>query len=133
MTVRDITVPNHRRLSEATLASMKKSDLIEYIRLLEHNWSIAVDWNEQQARNFADMLHNMTQIVGDEERPKEKIAKIIYEELCYMYCDNCRYDSEIGEGDLNFGCYDCHRKYNGWGISMAKAERIAEMIGGDTE
>ena len=67
MTVRDITVPNHRRLSNATLASMKKSELIEYIRLLEHNWSVAVDWNEQQARNFADMLHNITQIGGDTE------------------------------------------------------------------
>ena len=67
MTVRDITIPNHRRLSNATLASMKKSELIEYIRLLEHNWSIAVDWNEQQAKNFAEMLHNMTQIGVDIE------------------------------------------------------------------
>ena len=62
-----MTVLNHRRLSDATLASMKKSDLIEYIRVLEHNWSVAVDWNEQQAKNFADMLHNMTQIGGDTE------------------------------------------------------------------
>lgn len=67
MTVRDITVPNHRRLSDSTLSSMKKSELIKYIRVLEHNWSVAVDWNEQQARNFADMLHNVTQIGGDNE------------------------------------------------------------------
>lgn len=62
MTVRDITVPNHRRMSDKTLLNMKKSELIEYIRVLEHNWSIAIDWNEQQAKNFANMLHNMTQI-----------------------------------------------------------------------
>lgn len=67
MTIRDITIPNYRRLSNATLASMKKSELIEYIRVLEHNWSIAIDWNEQQARNFADMLHNVTQLGGDVE------------------------------------------------------------------
>lgn len=67
MTIRDFTIPNHRRLSNATLLSMKKSELIEYIRVLEHNWSIAVDWNEQQAKNFANMLHNMTQIGGDNE------------------------------------------------------------------
>lgn len=67
MTIRDITIPNYRRLSNATLASMRKSELIEYIRLLEHNWSIAIDWNEQQARNFADMLHNMTQLGDDVE------------------------------------------------------------------
>ena len=64
---------------------------------------------------------------------KEERAKIIYEELCYMYCNNCRYESEIGEDDPSFGCDGCYRKYNGWGISMAEAERIAEMIGGDTE
>lgn len=62
---------------------------------------------------------------------KKEIAKLIYEELCYMYCNNCRYNSEIGEDDPNFGCDDCHRKYNGWGISMAEAERIAEKIGGE--
>ena len=67
MTVRDITVPNHRRLSDKMLSGMKKSELIEYIRELEHNWSIAVDFNEQQARNFADMLHNVTQLGGDTE------------------------------------------------------------------
>ena len=67
MKERDITVPRHRRMSNKTLLSMKKSDLIEYIRVLEHNWSVAVDWNEQQARNFADMLHNMTQLGGDTE------------------------------------------------------------------
>lgn len=67
MTIRDFTIPNHRRLSNATLLSMKKSELIEYIRVLEYNWSIAIDWNEQQAKNFADMLHNMTQIGGDTE------------------------------------------------------------------
>lgn len=59
---------------------------------------------------------------------KERIAKIIYENLPYMYCDNCRYNSEIDESDINYGCEDCHRKYNGWAISMATAKEIAERI-----
>ena len=67
MKVRDITIPNHRRLSDKTLLSMNKSELVEYVRVLEHNWSVAVDWNEQQAKNFADMLHNITQIGGDSD------------------------------------------------------------------
>ena len=64
---------------------------------------------------------------------REEMAKVIYEELGYMYCNNCRYNSEIGEDAPDYGCDDCHRKYNGWGISMAEASRIAKMIGGDTE
>jgi len=55
----------------------------------------------------------------------DKIAQIIYDNLSYMYCDNCRYNSEIEE---EYGCEDCHRKYNGWGISMATAKGIAEEI-----
>lgn len=60
----------------------------------------------------------------------EKIAEIIYEELPYMYCDNCRYATEITEDpDRIFTpCDDCHRKYNGWGISMNEAKRIAHII-----
>ena len=60
----------------------------------------------------------------------EKIAEIIYEELSYMYCDNCRYATEIAEDpDRIFSpCDECYRKYNSWGISMSEAKRIANMI-----
>jgi len=55
----------------------------------------------------------------------DKIAQIIYDNLPYMYCDNYRYNSEIED---EYGCEDCHRKYNGWGISMATAKGIAKEI-----
>lgn len=55
----------------------------------------------------------------------DKIAQIIYDNLPYMYCDNCRYNSEIED---EYRCEDCHRKYNGWGISMATAKGIAKEI-----
>lgn len=63
----------------------------------------------------------------------EKIANIIYNELCYMYCDNCRLNIEIDEEEARakygyWGCEDCHRKYNGWAISMCESENIAKEI-----
>ena len=47
----------------------------------------------------------------------------------YMYCDNCRFNSEINKEDSDeWSCDDCHRKYNGWGISMQTSRRIAKDI-----
>ena len=45
-----------------------------------------------------------------------------------MYCDNCRCNSEIEKDSYEYGCDDCHRKYNGWGISMQTSKRIAKEI-----
>ncbi len=49
--------------ADSTLNNMKKEELIRYIRMLEHNHDVAVDFNIQQVRNF------------------EKIEKRIIEEL----------------------------------------------------
>lgn len=66
---------------------------------------------------------------SSENSKKEGIAKIIYDNLSYMYCDNCRFNSEINEEDSDeWNCDDCHRKYNGWGISMQTSMRIAKDI-----
>lgn len=59
---------------------------------------------------------------------EDDIAKIIYDNLNYMYCDNCRCNSEIEKDSCEYGCDDCHRKYNGWGISMQTSKRIAKEI-----
>ena len=53
-----------------------------------------------------------------------KIADTVYKELNYMYCDNCRYNSEIKN---TANCDDCHRKYNGWAVSRQIAERIEKL------
>ena len=58
---------------------------------------------------------------------KEQISDLIYNWLDYMYCDNCRFDSEISGTDA---CEDCHRKYNGWGISRTTCDLLAEKIFG---
>ena len=64
---------------------------------------------------------------------KQAIADIIYNNLGYMYCDNCRFGSEISEEESNenfgyWGCEDCHRKYNGWGISKSVSNSLAKGI-----
>lgn len=64
---------------------------------------------------------------------EQAIANLIYNNLDYMYCDNCRFNSEISEEESNekfgyWGCEDCHRKYNGWGISKSNAEYLAKEI-----
>ena len=59
----------------------------------------------------------------------EKISEIIYNNLCYMYCDNCRYNTEINTSEDEYGaCENCHRKYNGWAISKAESDSITNKI-----
>lgn len=59
----------------------------------------------------------------------QKISDLLYKEIGYMYCDNCRFNSEIREEDSDeWKCDDCHRKCNGWGISRAESNRIARKI-----
>ena len=41
--------------ADSTLNNMKKADLIQYIRTLEHNYNVAVDFNIQQVKNFQRM------------------------------------------------------------------------------
>ena len=36
--------------ADSTLHNMRKADLIEYIRCLEHNYNVAVSFNENQAK-----------------------------------------------------------------------------------
>lgn len=41
--------------ADSTLNNMKKEELIQYIRTLEHNYNVAVDFNIQQVKNFQRM------------------------------------------------------------------------------
>lgn len=56
---------------------------------------------------------------------EQKIADLIYDYIDYMYCDNCRYNYEQDGDDA---CEDCHRKNNGWGISMSAARSLSKEI-----
>ena len=41
---------------------------------------------------------------------KEKAVKILTDELCYAYCDNCANSANIEN------CDNCHRKYQNWAL-----------------
>lgn len=58
---------------------------------------------------------------------KESVSNLIYDYVDYMYCDNCRFNHELME-ESESACEDCHRKYNGWGISRGVADTISEKI-----
>ena len=45
--------------ADKTLNNMRKKDLITYIRTLEHNYNVAVSFNDQQARNFQKLLTDL--------------------------------------------------------------------------
>lgn len=65
---------------------------------------------------------------------EETIASILYKSLDYIYCDNCRFSSEVSEDDVVYhGCEDCHRKMMGWELSLAEAKRIASVIVEETK
>lgn len=50
------------------------------------------------------------------------IAELLYDELCYAYCDNCR----NAENEEN--CDFCYRKYQNWGISRETAQELEKRI-----
>jgi len=58
--VNDITTigAQIKPLADSTLRAMKKSELIERIRILEHNYNTAVWFNENQAKNICKICAN---------------------------------------------------------------------------
>lgn len=56
---------------------------------------------------------------------KEEASKLIYNELDYAYCDNCRNSESEGYND---NCDECHRKYNNWAVSKEVCDELAEKI-----
>lgn len=54
-----------KRYSDSTLQGMTKAELIDYIRVLEHNWGVAEEMVDQQVKNFLVMEN---QIVEELER-----------------------------------------------------------------
>lgn len=49
--------------ADSTLLNMRKADLIEYIRTLEHNYNVAVSFNENQAK-YIDQLQTTAFVAG---------------------------------------------------------------------
>lgn len=47
---------------------------------------------------------------------------------CCRKCGSTSLHIEIKGNNTGLYCDDCHRKYNGWGISMQTSKRIAKEI-----
>lgn len=56
---------------------------------------------------------------------RDELVKYLKEELNYIYCDTCAYDSEK-EDDGN--CEGCNRKYMNWSISENKCKNIIDTV-----
>lgn len=89
--------------ANTTLKAMTKAELIEYIRTLEHNYNVAVVFNERQARYIEAKLKEQKQgewIYGLDEYDVEFLQcplcdGVFYDgdndtfDVPYNYCPNC--------------------------------------------
>ena len=61
----------------STMCNMRKDDLIDYIRTLEHNYNVAMAFNQQQAENFLAM--NPGWISVKERLPEETGSYLVHD------------------------------------------------------
>ena len=61
--------------ADSTLYNMRKADLIEYIRTLEHNYNVAVSFNENQVKYIESL--NVQQWIPVSERLPEEADKYL--------------------------------------------------------
>lgn len=85
--------------ADSTLRNMRKDSLIEYIRTLEHNYNVAVSFNENQARYIESL----------------EVAPVVHGRWKYgtraAVCSECGFERHL---DDNFGaaiaCPNCGAK-----------------------
>lgn len=79
--------------------------------------------DEEDLKCFKSLLQKINNNILNKE---EKIVKILTDELCYCYCDNCEFGNWNKYQDRK--CDDCHRKYQNWRLSEETAKKLAEQI-----
>lgn len=94
-----------------TLKAMTKAELIEYIRMLEHDYNVAVDFNERQARNIEQMMKD------------GRLAEVIRCKDCIRYGD----EYVVGAG----WCDEHEHLTNDDDYCSYAVGRLAEMDGAE--
>ena len=86
--------------ADSTLRNMRKNDLIEYVRCLEHNYNVAVSFNENQAKyieslDVVEVVHGRWVHVPSSDMMTGKsykcseCNKMRYGSFMPNYCQNC--------------------------------------------
>ena len=94
--------------ADSTLRNMRKDDLIEYIRCLEHNYNVAVSFNENQAKYIESL--DAAPVVHGRWIPCENGG---------YYCSHC--DRRVAFLIHNKYCSNCGAKMDG-GADHGKTE-----------
>lgn len=76
----------------STMCNMRKDDLIDYIRTLEHNYNVAVAFNQQQAENFLELCGKC----GSSRKVRTGGTYRHFKGKCYMVIGLARH-TESGE------------------------------------
>lgn len=79
--------------------------------------------DEEDLKYFQSLLQKIDNNISNKE---EKIIKILTDELCYCYYDNCEFGNWDKYQDTR--CDDCYRKYQNWRLSEETAKSIAKQI-----
>ena len=94
-----------------TLKAMTKAELIKYVRMLEHDYNVAVDFNERQARNIEQMMKD------------GRLAEVIRCKDCIRYGD----EYVVGAG----WCDEHEHLTNDDDYCSYAVGRLAEMDGAE--
>ena len=98
-------VKNHiKPKANSTLYNMRKVDLIEYIRTLEHNYNVAVSFNENQAR-YIESLGIQKWISVKDRLPENDYGKHWKERQYYLVY--------LGSGTMRVAKYG-FEEYDWW-------------------
>lgn len=120
--------------SDATLKSWKKEDLIEQIRILEHNWASA----EASLNNQANYLQDKV-VSTKEEYARLRNLEINYEDTYKNYreyaIENTKLKEELAQARKETAreILATIKSYDGWNELQRLRDEIAEEYGVEVE
>lgn len=86
--------------ADSTLRNMRKDDLIEYVRCLEHNYNVGATFLENQARYIESLVvPGRGCWMTDEADAGEPGG---YEAFIEVHCSECRYSIGIEDGEYGW-------------------------------